>query len=202
MIVNEKSCTILIVIALCVWLIGGLLYLFAFNGNNGNFSGNNGKYSFKNVGITSRSVNSEYIVGKGWEDVYFLDLHVRMPMEQHEYIMKKYWIPEMKQRELDKKKDDIEIELNNDASLEEEVEVSEGNDDDNMDDSEMGSDDGDEIINENEWSNPCKKDVHDNTCVLRQMKYWVPGVTQIDSTPEVSDIVYFLHIIIIYIILQ
>jgi len=85
-IVNEKSCTILIGIALCVWLIGGLLYLFAFNGNNGNFSGNNGKYSFKNVGITSRSVNSEYIVGKGWEDVYFLDLHVRMPIEQHEYV--------------------------------------------------------------------------------------------------------------------
>ena len=99
--VSDTTCTICICVSVLAWLLCGLLFIHVFINNNNDASGaGQAPTTISNNGDSGGlpSFFHEYDRNTGWKPIYVENLGVRMPSEQMNAILEKYWIPQAKEK--------------------------------------------------------------------------------------------------------
>ena len=125
LLISDQTCTIIIVIALCLWLAVVLIFV-SFNNSNDEHtsfthnynpfaqmlqssSNQNNNNNAKNIKLNNNPTHTQNdgqlsywqsispeLTSNGWKPIYIHNHNVRMPIEEMDYLLEKYWYPNIK----------------------------------------------------------------------------------------------------------
>ena len=116
-----------------------------------------------------------------------------MPIEEMDYLLEKYWYPNIKteneQQQQHQTVDNIDIKaLKKKSRMMIEQEGKEKNSEKLRNAPSTSSSRSKDITYPSDWTSPCyPNDIHDQDCVVTQMKYWSKGVKAVTSKAEIKN---------------
>ena len=166
---SNVNCTKYIaIISLILWFVCLIIFL-SRNGNNvsnsdNNNNDNNNNKNYNDIQSLSyqQSLSLE-LTENGWKPIYIHSWNARMPIEEMDYLLEKYWYPNIKSLQKNEKD---KVDKNNEEEILEEI-----------------------INYPSDWKSLCfPSRIHDQGCIMdNHLRYWVNGVSRIKTKQNIGD---------------